>query len=99
MATIPVWITEHDDDEVSYVVNELDDMRGNWEDMCEELEEDGFDVTFEDYLDTWTHLEMPEEIFTAEYPERNAWIDAQLDAQASGQLSIIQAVLRQHTGN
>lgn len=69
---VTVWIMEHDDPEVQYVVNELENMRENYADLVA----DGFFAfSFEEYLASWTRVEMPTRIFEADYPVRNAWIE------------------------
>ena len=56
MNTITVYVTEHDDESVRYVINDIDDMRDNYDDLIDE----GYDPgTFEDYLSSWTAITMP----------------------------------------
>jgi hypothetical protein len=71
-----VWITEHDDAQVAYVVNELEDMEGNYKDLVD----DGIDqgMTLQEYLDSWVQLAMPSAIFSGPTAERTAWIEEAL---------------------
>lgn len=75
---ITVWITEHDDEEVGYVVNEREDMRENFDDLLDGEIDGG--LSFEEYLGTWIELEMPYHIFTEDdYAVRNEWIESELE--------------------
>jgi hypothetical protein len=69
--TVRVWVTEHDDPEVAYVANDYDDMRGNYEDIGDSS------FTFEEYLESWTEVQMPRDVFESDdYAARAAWIEA-----------------------
>lgn len=57
--TITVWVMEHDDPDVEFVINDEDDMRGNWE-------EGNYQMPFSDYCDTWTKLEMPISVWNSD---------------------------------
>lgn len=74
MATdkVTVWVMEHDDPEVRWVVNDLSDMQGN-------LDDNPQDMTVEEYCSTWTELEMPRGLWlTGSRAEVNAWVEAQV---------------------
>jgi hypothetical protein len=67
--TKTVWVAEHDDMTVGYVVNELSDMEENFEDIGDPA------FTLDEYLASWTKLEIPEIFFDVEdLAERNTWI-------------------------
>lgn len=74
MDTITVWVMPHDDPEVVWVVNERDDMWGNYRDMGG-TGLGGFDA----YLDSWTRLEMPRSVFMSADPVIHAWVEAHVN--------------------
>lgn len=75
---VSVWITEHDLEEVGYVVNERSDMRENWRDLREAGIDGG--MTFDEYLSSWVEMEMPKEILNDEDPMvRINWIENELE--------------------
>lgn len=75
---VTVWITEHDDEEIGYVVNERSDMQENFEDLLEDSLDGG--LSFEEYLGTWVELEMPESILHSDdYAVRSEWIESELE--------------------
>jgi hypothetical protein len=74
-STTTVWITEHDDAAVGFVVNEREDMAGNYEDLVDDGIAQG---TFEEYLASWVSLEMPTDVLNGPAAARIAWIEEAL---------------------
>jgi hypothetical protein len=77
--TVTVWVMPHDDPEVVWIVNDERDMEGNWTDLHTE----GIDAgSLQEYLDTWTRLEMPAGLYRHGSREAiNAWVEAHVDGE------------------
>ena len=75
---VTVWVTEHDDPTVGYVVNTLEEMSTNYDDLADQ----GWAMEpFEDYLDTWTTVEIPQSVLDGDATVRALWLDIALSAR------------------
>lgn len=57
---ITVWYQPHDDPDVGYIVNDINDMQDNWEDLVDQGIAQG---SFADYLNSWPSMRIPADLW------------------------------------
>lgn len=113
---INVWVMEHDDPEVRWVINTRAEMEDTFDDLLDSQNEqvvlrvgpddvtfaasdlirraynDLWEQEFERWAQSWTHLEMPLDVYFGNTEDERNWVSAQLADDAI--MGVIGEVLR-----